>query len=304
MTKYILAISGGIDSMALLDMVVTNHDNIRQRFFRKSQLSNFVVAHFDHGIRQNSYQDALFVQEKARKYGLKYYLKRGLLDSHVSEAHARQARYDFLKQVAQEIKEVNSDNNAKIVTAHHRDDVLETAIMFILRGTGWRGLRSIKSTSQIIRPLLAYSKAELANYLITNNLDWVEDETNYQPIYFRNRVRDNLNNWQTTAKNKLLDLIYQQKNLEIQIDNSLDSYLVNKTSIIANQKIINRYYLIMLDEVSALECLNKLSNRLLTRPQLKSLLMFIKTGRSHKQMKWSKLIVKLDKTKVYFITDP
>jgi tRNA(Ile)-lysidine synthase TilS/MesJ len=89
-----------------------------------------------------------------------------------SEAKARDARYKFLE-------EVKAVNKAKaIVTAHHQDDVLETAILNMLRGTGRRGLTSLQNRKNLIRPLLKFSKAAIKNYAKSHKLKWREDSTN------------------------------------------------------------------------------------------------------------------------------
>lgn len=76
-----------------------------------------------------------------------------------------------------------------MVLAHHRDDVVETAVINIIRGTGRKGLSSLKSTPDKIRPLLHLTKSQVLQYASNNKLDWVEDETNSDPKYLRNKIR-------------------------------------------------------------------------------------------------------------------
>ncbi len=133
--KYIVAVSGGIDSVSLLHALTSDKS------------LHLIVAHFDHGIRDDSALDAKFVANLARELGLSFVTQRVKLGFEASEAVARKHRYKFLHRACIE-------NNADaIVTAHHQDDVIETAIINTLRGTKRRGLISLKSTELIKRPL-------------------------------------------------------------------------------------------------------------------------------------------------------
>lgn len=170
---YVVAVSGGVDSMALLHML--------------SRLQNpdlkLIVAHFDHGIRQDSKLDRQHVQATARSLSLPFVYNEGNLGAGTSEDEARIARYKFLHTVR------TSANATAIITAHHQDDVLETAIMNLLRGTHRRGLSSLQNTDVILRPLLRISKQNIAEYANTYGIAWREDSTNHDLAYKRNYVR-------------------------------------------------------------------------------------------------------------------
>ncbi|HVX48099.1 MAG TPA: tRNA lysidine(34) synthetase TilS [Candidatus Saccharimonadales bacterium] len=172
--KYVLAVSGGVDSVVLLD-VLQSRPGIE-----------LVVAHFDHGIRPDSHQDRLFVESLAQKYGLPFEYAEGRLGPGASEAAARRTRYDFLEKVR------NYHGANAIVTAHHQDDALETVIINMLRGTGRKGMSSLGSTESLRRPLLRIPKQKIINYAESRGLDWREDSTNQQDIYLRNYVRRHL----------------------------------------------------------------------------------------------------------------
>jgi tRNA(Ile)-lysidine synthetase-like protein len=188
---YILAISGGVDSVVLLDLI--------------SRLTDLklVVAHYDHGIRPDSDQDQLFVASLADHYGLPFYSDEGKLGPKASEALARAKRYEFLRQVR---RQTGAD---AIVTAHHQDDLIETAILNLLRGTGRRGLSSLRSTDDIRRPLLATTKNDLIAYARQHQLVWREDPTNQDDAYLRNYVRH-----QIITKLSLQDRQQLLKNLD------------------------------------------------------------------------------------------
>jgi tRNA(Ile)-lysidine synthetase-like protein len=172
--SYVVAVSGGVDSMALLDML------------RRQAGLKLVVAHFDHGIRQDSAEDRKLVQAFAKANGLKFIYEDGRLGANASEAKARDARYGFLRKV---LKDTDS---AAIITAHHQDDVLETAVINILRGSGRKGLTSLRNQADLLRPLLSVPKRELVAYAQDQGLKWREDSTNRDEAYLRNYVRRRL----------------------------------------------------------------------------------------------------------------
>lgn len=189
---YIVAVSGGVDSVVLLDMLVRASD------------AQLIVAHFDHGIREDSFEDAVFVQELARKYDFPFELGQAKLGSGASEEAGRKARYTFLHKLAKQ-------HQARIVTAHHADDVLETIIINIIRGTGWRGLASLRNTPEIARPLLQYRKVQLVKYAKEHQLTWREDVTNRETTYLRNKIRHKIMpQLGERAEDCLLELYQQQ----------------------------------------------------------------------------------------------
>src|SRR5262249_13900539 len=110
--------------------------------------------------------------------------------------------------------------------AHHNDDFLETAILNILRGTGRRGLSSLKSTDEIVRPLLEFSKQEIANSARWNRLGWREDPTNADTKYLRNHVRHKLlSRFNEDERRQLRDIISTAKKLNAEIDGLLADLL-------------------------------------------------------------------------------
>lgn len=168
---YVVAVSGGVDSMVLLDLL-KDRPGVK-----------LIVAHYDHGIRPDSHKDRELVRSVAKKHGLTFVQEKGELGSQASEAKARSKRYAFLNKVK------SASNSKAIITAHHQDDVLETAIMNMLRGSGRKGLTSLKSTDGLLRPLLSFSKDQLREYANEQALLWREDETNTDIKHMRNYIR-------------------------------------------------------------------------------------------------------------------
>ncbi len=223
---YVVAVSGGVDSMALLDLLAKQSpvasyqssdatDN-RQLTTDDSGRIRLVVAHFDHGIRDDSAEDRKLVQAAAERYGLPFAYEEGRLGVQASEAAARTARYDFLERVRQKYHA-----NA-IITAHHQDDVLETAILNILRGTGRKGLTSLASRPGIIRPLLEMPKTVLRDYALEQSIAWREDTTNTDDRYLRNYIRHHLlTRLNAAARAQLLAIIQSAHTTNQELDRQL-----------------------------------------------------------------------------------
>lgn len=183
MKKIVVAVSGGVDSVVLLDFLV--------RFFRNKNgqkwlEENLIVAHFEHGIRgKESQEDCEFVRRLAEKDRLKFEFEHGNLGENSSEEKARNARYDFLRKIAKR-------ENAIIFTAHHKNDLAETFALNLARGGGWRAVACFDSPD-IERPFLRFSKLEILKMAKLRGLVWREDLTNFSQKYARNRIRKTLN---------------------------------------------------------------------------------------------------------------
>ena len=169
----VLAVSGGRDSMVLLDAAA-----------RWSRAAIAVVATFDHATGRAATRAAVLVRRRAHALGLHVTSGRARAAGR-SEAALRAARWDFLDHVAREY-------GAQVATAHTRDDQLETVLMRILRGAGARGLAGLCAPSPILRPLLGVSRASVAAYAAERNVDWIEDPSNESPAILRNRIRRDL----------------------------------------------------------------------------------------------------------------
>lgn len=170
-----LAVSGGLDSMTLLDAAAAA---------RKERRCALIVATFDHASGAHSSRAASFVATAALEYGVPVVLGRAGDIEH-SEAGWRAARWEFLRSVAQA-------TDATIITAHTRDDQVETVLMRALRGAGARGLAGLRAASDVRRPFVDVSRGDLEWYARSSGVHWLEDPTNRQRQYLRNRVRRDL----------------------------------------------------------------------------------------------------------------
>lgn len=208
---YVAAISGGVDSMALLEIL------------QHLPGVTVTVAHFDHGIRSDSRADRLLVEQAARNYGVPFVYHEGNLGAGTSEDTARKARYDFLRKIQKSTKA------AGIITAHHMDDVMETATHNLLRGTGRKGMSSLKSVDGILRPLLHLPKQHLIDYAVANNIKWREDSTNqnvsYRRNYIRHRILPRIKELSPEKFEELKRITRRQADLNHAIDNGLRTIL-------------------------------------------------------------------------------
>lgn len=255
-SRLIIAVSGGVDSVVLLDMAV------KGLLFRGEQL---MVAHFDHGIRSDSASDEQFVKELASRYGLAYESEREELGKGASEEWARDRRYVFLRKVAKKY-------SAQIVTAHHADDMVETIAINLIRGTGWRGV-GVLDSSDILRPLVGVRKSELLRYARDNELHWREDSTNVNTKYLRNDVRQRLKG----IDDETIELLGLYRNRQVFIKHQVDK----ESGHIVGSNPYSRHLFISVPNREARELLRSIiitvTGAAETRPQLDRALIAIKT---------------------------
>jgi tRNA(Ile)-lysidine synthase len=171
---YVVAVSGGVDSVVLLNMLSMQSD------------LKLVVAHYDHGTRKDSENDRHFVDNLAKTYHLPFVFDMGTLGYDASEAIARTYRYQFLEKVR------TATGARAILTAHHQDDLLETMFINVLRGTGRKGISPMQTNTYVTRPLLGMTKQMLLDYAKAQKLTWREDPTNQDSKYLRNYLRNTI----------------------------------------------------------------------------------------------------------------
>ncbi|MDD5571398.1 MAG: tRNA lysidine(34) synthetase TilS [Bacteroidales bacterium] len=179
--RIILAVSGGIDSVAMCDL------------FYKAEF-NFSVAHCNFGLReQESDMDELFVQELAHKYKASFFselfeTKKYSEENKISiQMAARELRYGWFNWLTE------TTDYKYVAIAHHFDDVVETFFINILRGTGISGLHGIAAKNKkIIRPLLFAKRKEIEEYVLKNKLKYREDKSNNENKYLRNKIRHDI----------------------------------------------------------------------------------------------------------------
>lgn len=176
--RVLLAVSGGLDSIVMAELVY----RIKQPF---------AIAHVNFGLRgADSDADALFVENKAADYGVPFHLTH--FDTAALAAArkvsiqmaARELRYDWFARLVQE------QGYTGVATAHHLNDVLETMLFNLTRGTGLAGLRGMAPCQNgVVRPLLFATRTQLAAFADEQTLAYREDSSNADDKYARNRIR-------------------------------------------------------------------------------------------------------------------
>ena len=179
--KLLLATSGGLDSMVMVDL------------FKKLDF-NFAMAHCNFQLRGlESFGDQNFVQDYADENGIPLFVTQFDTEAFAKDYNlstqvaARELRYNWFYEL------LENENFDYILTAHHADDNLETFLINLVRGTGLDGLTGIPEQNEnVIRPLLIFSRSEIETYAKENAIDWREDSSNASDKYLRNKIRHNL----------------------------------------------------------------------------------------------------------------
>jgi tRNA(Ile)-lysidine synthase len=199
--KFLLSVSGGVDSMAMLHIFA----QIKQKL---DPDLNFEVVTFNHGLRPESDDEIRFVQQVASHYNIITHIRTDD-NNHLKMLNGVQAaarlwrRSECLKLISHSnfLDQFNSTNtnteNSKgyITTAHHADDQLETMLLKFTRGvhiSRFTGMLYKSKCKRFIKPLLSLSKKDLVNYMVSNQYTWMEDKSNLSSNYKRNDIRLNL----------------------------------------------------------------------------------------------------------------
>jgi len=190
--SVVVAVSGGADSVSLLDALV----RLKQRGKLHARI---LVAHLNHQLRgEESDADEIFVERLAVRHNLECVIERiavaemAITEKRNLEAIARQFRYDFLAEVAEKF------GAEYVCTAHTQDDQAETVLMRLLRGSGAEGLKGIHSVRplglkvKLIRPLLTITRAEVLDHCQKYGVEFCNDSSNFTVALTRNRVRHEL----------------------------------------------------------------------------------------------------------------
>lgn len=179
----IIGLSGGPDSMCLLDIILNLNIKL-----------NIICAHINHNIRKESKEEMKFIQEYCKNKCLKletttFDKKSSSLD--YNELELREKRYKYFEELYKKY-------NAKyLLTAHHGDDLIETILMRISRGSNLKGysgfqVESKKNGMRVLKPLIYTTKEEINKYNEEHNIKFVNDKTNDEDNYTRNRYRHNV----------------------------------------------------------------------------------------------------------------
>lgn len=227
-STVVVAVSGGPDSMVLFDLLIKSRLDLK-----------IIVAHINHGVRKESASEAEFVKKTAMAANCIFEdLELGKNKENENfHSYARNQRYSFFEKIA-------NKHNAKIVlTAHHGDDLTETILMRLIRGTGLDALAGLAPISYrnnliIMRPLLKLGKKDIIKYLENNQIEFVIDKSNDSEKYTRNRIRSKLIPLIAEENPKYLKNFYELNKEIVEFKNYLDDeILLKKNKIIIENKV-------------------------------------------------------------------
>ena len=228
---FLLAVSGGIDSMVLLNFFQKNHESF-----------TFSVAHINHNYHSDSKKMENLVKNQCDKMNSDLIIENIFLKEVNSniESNFRKMRYSKLEEIRKRIK---ADF---ILTAHHADDQVETILMKILNSSGVEGLQGLRKLNQnIIRPMFNISKREISDYASLNNVKFIDDPTNCDDLFTRNFLRMNVIPQLKKIKNDIhipfnnftdrIDEVHDLITFNVQNFCNSDSYIVRKNTIEINK---------------------------------------------------------------------
>ncbi len=236
--KILVGVSGGVDSISLLHCLIE---------IKKDFSLELMVSHFDHRIRRESLEDALFVYRFCKERGIPFIYSTIPVKDFANrekiglELAGRILRYKTWNRLLEKYA-LN-----KIALAHHLDDLVEEVFLRLLRGSGKRGLAGIPlKKGPFIRPFLCFTKEEIINFAKNIGLNWKEDQSNQNLIYTRNKIRHLLipflekhfkNFKKEIFKNSLI-LQEEENFLENLAQESLKQLIIEKSLKKADQKLV------------------------------------------------------------------
>ena len=232
--KIVIAMSGGPDSIYLYELL---------KYVKEKMDLTLYFAHINHSLRgEDSDDDEKFVidlgqREKIETFTRKVEIKKYAKDNKLSEEEAgREIRYGFFKEIKEKV------GATKVALAHNEDDVVETFLFRLIRGTSLKGLEGIPVKREyIIRPIMSYRKEQILDYLDDENIQYRTDKTNFQSIYTRNKIRLDLipsieREYNVNFKEKIINLISDIGEFNGIINSNVQKYLINDTLSIKELK--------------------------------------------------------------------
>jgi tRNA(Ile)-lysidine synthetase, N-terminal domain/tRNA(Ile)-lysidine synthetase, C-terminal domain len=274
----VVGVSGGVDSMVLLSLLKNKTKN------------KIICAHVHHNLRKESDEEVEFVRDYCKNNNIIFEYTKLEYENKFSEDIAREKRYSFFEEILKKY-------NAKILlTAHHGDDLVETILMRMVRGStikGYSGIELISTRKEykIIRPLLFVTKDDIYDYATENNVPYKEDYTNEKDDYTRNRYRKyilpflkeenaNVHLKFIVYSNELLDCHYFIDNIinneyhKVVKDNSINLGLFSTLEDFVKKSVLKKYLFNIFDNE-----IDKINSNHLT-----ILLEFIENGKTNSSL--------------------
>ncbi len=276
----VVACSGGPDSMGLLDII----GKLRDKYNLK-----IVCAHVNHNVRKISDDEAIMVQKYCKENNIIFeYYKIENYGKENFHQQARKIRYNFFEEL------VNKYSANYLFTAHHGDDLMETILMRICRGSilkGYKGIEtiSIKDNYKVVRPLLSLTKSQMLEYVKNNNIPYAVDESNNEDHYTRNRYRHNVLPF-LKSENALVHLKFKDFSDELSLyDDFVDKYIEDKNGKIYSNNSIKIDLFLKEHELIQQKIIEKILNDIydgyldiITKKHVTNILKFIKNNSNNK----------------------
>jgi len=232
--KVVLGVSGGPDSISMLHVL-----------WKLTKILSFeiVVAHINHGIREEATEDEQYVEKWCQKLGIPFFVLHCKVEEIAKEKKigleeaGRNVRYDFFEEVA---KKCGAN---KIAIAHNKNDNGETILMNLMRGSGSKGLCGIfPKQGKYIRPMLETTREEIETYCEQENLQPRVDKTNSENVYTRNKIRNVM-------------IPYMQKEFNPNIMDSLNrlALIMQEQEEYIQQEAKQQYKNILIEEIKSSE---------------------------------------------------
>ena len=231
---YLVAFSGGYDSMCLLDIL------------KKISKNKIIALHLNHNWRgEESDNEELNCKNFCQSCGIEFYCEKLSKDIPHTETAAREARYKFFEKCSQKF------NSNIIFTAHNKNDNAETLIYRICLGTGTSGLQGIApNRDKFYRPLLEISREEIEKYCAENNLKPNKDSSNFDTKYKRNFIRSKILPLLSEINPNVIDTINSLSDIATEENIIINEYINNILNKISdNEKINTKKFLTLSDEV-------------------------------------------------------
>lgn len=251
--KILLLVSGGVDSMVLLDIAVKVCDK-----------KSIEVVHFNHNTRKNCVQDFVLVENICKQLAIVFHGKKlPLIKKSDQENQWRTMRNEISRDLADSIGAV------RILTAHHATDLVETMIFRLTKGCGVSGLSPFEINT---KPFWQVPKEQLIQYAKTNNLDWNEDETNKEIVHERNLIRNNV----VPELRKITPNLEKVFVRESKIFAGISEYLTQEVHDKAEKKSISLATFLTLPSALQTELLREISRKIPSTAEIDDCLRWLK----------------------------
>ncbi len=228
--KIVVGVSAGPDSMALIYIL----EDLRKKIDFK-----IIVAHINHNIRRESTEEASFLEDYCNKHNITFeFMKIEKYGDDNFHNEARNIRYNFYKDL---IKKYSANY---LMTGHHGDDLMETILMRIVRGSSLKGYSGFSSYVdmgyyKIVRPLIFVTKEEIENFNKKKNISYRIDKSNYKDQYTRNRYRMNILPFLKSEDKDVHDKFLKFSNTLMEYDEYIETMMFNCLKLVYKDGIVD-----------------------------------------------------------------